>query len=168
MKKKIFGNKIIIFLFLITNTFCYSQQLGASEPIKMPNTSVTITPPEHFIMSNQFAGFIHMATGSTILVQETEGVPFVYYKGENASENFEKQGVTLVEERTLKTNSGKPCYAYVLSFKVEESGKEVVFERILLLTGDYNKTIMLNANYPVIVKELIFEVLMNSLLSVEF
>jgi len=158
----------IICIFFFSSSFTYSQKIGASEPTKVPNTSITITPPEHFMMSNQFSGFIHAGTGSTILIQEKIGIPFVYYKGENAKENFESQGVTLVEERALKTNLGKPCYVYVLSFKVIEAEKEIVFERILLLTGDYNNTIVLNANYPVMVKEVIFEVLMNSLLSVEF
>lgn len=144
------------------------KQAYLQEPVEIGNTSITIAPPAHFVKSETFPGFLHPGTAASILVKHSVGVPFVHYTGTEAKDNFEKQGLTVVSEEELKTNSGKKAFLYVLSFTVEENEKEMVFERMIFLTGDYNNTVMLNANYPQIVRELLYEVLKESLLTVQF
>jgi len=60
---------------------------------------------------------------------------------------------------------------YLLSFSVtstDTSKKVMQFERMMLFTGDYQRTIWINASYPVLVKKLLYQVIKESLLSVEF
>ena len=42
------------------------------------------------------------------------------------------------------------------------------YQRMSFLTGDMNNTIFINANYPVLVKDLVYDAIKNSLLTAKF
>ncbi len=135
-----------------TNTYFY-----------FPGTTVKIKPPMHFVAYKKINGFIHPGSSSTIQVTEIPEIPYVMYtKGLTAS-YFEKQGVKLISELDVTTTKNKPGKMYIVSF----SSNGVEFERIMLFTGDYNHTIWINANYPVMVKFLLFDALKRSVLTVD-
>jgi len=77
---------------------------------------------------------------------------------------FKSQGVKLLAQENIKTSDNKNGIMYIVAFKVDD----VPFERIMYFTGDYNRTIWINANYPVTARNVLFNVLKNSVLSVQF
>jgi hypothetical protein len=83
---------------------------------------------------------------------------------------MQQQNVSIVGREQVSTNSGKPAELILLSFELInlENNTPVVFERMILLTGDYQNTIWIDANYPVIARNLLLVPLRESLLSVEF
>lgn len=129
-----------------------------------PNTNIKIIPPLHFISYKKINGFLHTGSSSTIQASEILGTPYVMYTKGMTSDFFGKQGVTLVSEEDIITKDNKQGKLYIVTF----SSNGVDFERMMLLTGDYNRTIWLNANYPVVVKFLLFDVIKKSIISIVF
>jgi hypothetical protein len=59
---------------------------------------------------------------------------------------------------------------FLLSYTIESPENEtpINFERLMLFTGTYQMTVWIEANYPVQARSLLYNVLRESLLSVEF
>jgi hypothetical protein len=139
--------------------------------VAVPGTSVRMIQPAHFLASAQIKGFVHAGSSATIQVNEVEGSPWTLVVKGVTKEYLESQGVTYIGEEMVKTNSGVEGKMYFVTFSVKsaKNPEEMIeYERILFFTGDYNKTIWINANFPVLVKGLLFDLLKESLLSVEF
>jgi pyruvate/2-oxoglutarate dehydrogenase complex dihydrolipoamide dehydrogenase (E3) component len=85
-------------------------------------------------------------------------------------QSFEKQGVKMINSENVKTKSGKDGKIYVVSFKAKsKDGKqEYEYERLMFFTGDLSQTIWIEANYPTVVKKILYDVLKSSLLTVQF
>lgn len=132
--------------------------------LSFPNTRIKIIPPLHFISYKKINGFLHTGSSSTIQASEVQGTPYVMYTKGMTPEFFEKQGVKLISEEDVVTKNNKKGKIYIVTF----SSNGVDFERMMLLTGDYDHTIWINANYPVVVKFLLFDVIKKSVLSVMF
>ncbi|MEX0812928.1 MAG: hypothetical protein WD048_11985 [Chitinophagales bacterium] len=154
---------LIVFLAIYT---CFSLQLFAQESdrISVPGSKVSMVPPEGFELSNEFQGFIHLASSSAIQVTEHPGVNPAAMKFSFTEEVLEPQGITLEGKEEVKTNAGVPASLILVSFTVE--GMD--FERYIFITGDHNNMYIINANYPVMTKELIQDKMKESLLTVEF
>lgn len=125
------------------------------------NTRVALIPPEHFIFDKNIPGYIHPGTSSSIQVKDIEGTSWAVIDQGMTKEHFEKQGVTFVDRKEIELYSGLSGVIYTVSFKA----KGAKFERLMMLAGDYNYTIWLNANYPVELKNTIIDPIMSSLLS---
>jgi len=137
----------------------------------LPNSEILITPPAHFKYSEKINGFIHPGTFSSITVTYIYGTSFLQITEGLTSEYFTSQNTVLVSGEDVKTKSGMDGKLYLLSFSVtstDTSKKVMQFERMMLFTGDYQRTIWINASYPVLVKKLLYQVIKESLLSVEF
>lgn len=168
--------KKIILAFIITicsfSAFCQKDTAKAivyTGPVKVQNTSVSIFPPAYFRASDKFNGFIHDGAGATIQVNETTGRPYpVMAQAMANKENLEKQGITLISQEDFTTSSGKKGILIVIGFSVKGPTKTFDYERMVFLTGDYDKTIIINMNYPTIAKSILFNVLKQSLLSVNY
>jgi len=132
--------------------------------VDVPKTSVQIIPPAHFIFMEQAGGFLHVGTSSSLQVQEITGTAYTMITPGLTKDYFKSQGATLLSEEDVVTKSGQKGKIFTLSFYVEN----VEFERLMFFTGDYNKTIWINANYPVAVKEMLNVVLKESLLTARF
>lgn len=154
---------LIIFLSLNT-LFGIHVCAQESSRISVPGSKVSMVPPEGFELAKDFIGFIHVASTSAIQITDHPGVNPISLKFSFTKEVLEPQGITLEGTEEVKTNSGAPSTLVLVSFTVE--GME--FERYILITGDHNNMYIINANYPVMTKELIQDKMKESLLTVEF
>ncbi|OFY92249.1 MAG: hypothetical protein A2309_13575, partial [Bacteroidetes bacterium RIFOXYB2_FULL_35_7] len=132
--------------------------------IFFPNTQIQLKPPAHFVPYEKIHGFMHPGSSSTLQVTEIQGTPYVMYVKGLTEEYFAQQGIKLVNTENITTKNGNKAVIYTLSFTV----KGIDYERMMMFTGDYDRTIWVNANYPVMTKFLLESVLKNSLLSVRF
>ncbi|NLN73433.1 MAG: hypothetical protein GX140_04225 [Bacteroidales bacterium] len=132
--------------------------------IKIEGTDIYITPPKAFRLKDGSNNLLVQDwTSSNILIQQMP----VSYKSMIANisaETFTKQGFEYINKYEAFTKSGNEGTVYVLGFV---SG-EWEYERLVLLSGDGKKTAWISANYPVMMKHLLFEVLEKSILNIEF
>jgi len=170
---------IIFFLIAAFSTCVNAQALSDKQKDSLLNTYVTIpgtkvqfVPPAYFkpFAKDGKFGYIHEGASSTISFQIADGTPYLMTIHALTPEFFKSQNLTLVSSENVRTKEGIDAKIYVVSFKVKsKDGKqEYEFERIMFFTGDLSKTIWINANYPVVVKKMLFEVLKQSILTVKF
>lgn len=129
----------------------------------VPNTNVRMQPPKEFKPFGPAHGFIHLGSASTIQVNEIEGTPWPVIVNGMTQEHFDSQEVELISGEEIDSE-GKHGMMYLISYVV----KETEFERIMYFTGDYNNTIWINANYPAIMRPLIYNAMRQSVLTAEF
>lgn len=127
-------------------------------------THIKIQPPEYFMFSEQIPGYIHPGTSSTIQIQEIIGTSWVMIRSAMTNEYFESQGTTLISETEVTMKDGKSGVLYLVEFNVDGFD----YERLMLFAGDYNNTIWINANYPKAAKNIIQNILTESLLTAQF
>jgi hypothetical protein len=141
-----------------------------NERFQFDSSGVSIIPPAYFIpfVQGDKTGFIHKGAGSTIQVQILDGMVYTLIAGSLTAEEFLKQNATLKEHYTILTNSGQKAEFFIVSFYIKALDKDVEYERMMLLTGDYKRTVWISANYPVMAKQVIFTALKESLLTIEF
>lgn len=135
--------------------------LDSSRIKHIPETHVQMAPPEHFIFSSEIPGFIHPGSSTSIQIQEVEGTNYVMIDRVMTEEHFESQDVELISREEVTTNTGYDGVIYTVRFEV----KGVKYERMMLFAGDYNNTMWINANYPIVSKKLVYEPVRNSILS---
>ena len=131
------------------------------------NTSIKIRPPKHFVefASEEVSGFMHTGTAANIVGFQYPGTPYAgNYEEFLKSLKEVDQGVTFLGYEKVKTHSGYDGTLCFYTFKVENI--DVI--RIIFFTGDYNQMVYLQANYPAAFDLLIRQVIIQSLLSVEF
>ena len=141
------------------------------EPYKIPGIDVSITPPaffKPFTKGDQF-GFIHQGAASTIQIQVIPETPYTFIVEGLTTEELAKQGATLILKEEVITNDEKPAILMIILFTIKKPGQDdAVFERMMLFTGDHTRAIWVNANYPVIAHQVLYNVLRESLLTVSF
>ncbi len=141
-----------------------SNFFDGNTSIKIEGTSITITPPKTFHFKEGTKNtFIQDWTSSSILVQQLNTsyeklIPTI------TPETFTKQGFKYISKYEVFTKSGNSGMMYVLTFK---SG-DWEYERIVLFSGDKTKTAWISANYPVVMRHLLYEVLEKCVLNIEF
>jgi hypothetical protein len=132
--------------------------------IIIKNTGIQIKPPKAFRLDDKQDNLLVQDwTGSNILVQELQ-VPYKKMILGVSKESFLKQGFDFVSSFDVFTKSGNEGKLYILSFKTGEWE----YERLVLLSGNDKKTAWISANYPVIMRHLLYEILENSILNIEF
>lgn len=166
---------IVVLLSLFTVSKVNAQTSGDSS-LTSPDTivegsrvlisgiGVSLVPPAHFVQSDDFNGFIHLGSASTLVITREEGTPFIFYKTKKVAQNFEAQGIDFLGMEEIKGDHGTKGILYTLSFTVEE----ITFIRLIYITGDYNAAIIVNANYPEMAKELMHDIMLESVLSVSY
>jgi len=128
---------------------------------------IKIRPPKHFVefASEELSGFMHTGTAANIVGFQYVGTPYAAnYEGFIESLKEVDPTVTFLGLEKVKTHKGFEGTLCFYTFKVEK----VDIIRIILYTGDYNQMIFLQANYPAAFDMLIRQVIIQSLLSVEF
>jgi len=156
------GNILLIGFLFFTAFFSVVAQENTT---RIPGTKVSLVIPEGFEHQEGQPVYFHSGSAATIQVKEVPGIASVYtMKAFNKAELETNEGVTFISEQTLKTKDGLEAKLVVVEFTVE--GME--FQRMMLITGDYNYSVILNANYPKLTKDLLFDILKKSLLSVKF
>lgn len=170
---------VAILILVCCGSFVFSQQLTDKQKdsllnniVTVPGTDISIIPPAYFkpyVNDGKF-GFIHEGAASSITIQEMKGTPFALVTQGLTSAYFDEQGIKLITKEDIKTKSNKDGTLFLVEFKVKsKDGKqEVEYERIMYFTGTYNRTIWVNANYPKVARNVLFNVLKTSVLSVQY
>jgi len=125
--------------------------------------NIAMIPPEHFIFAKDIPGYIHAGTSASIQIKEIDGTSWPIIDRAMTPEHFESQGVKFLNREEVELKSGLSGVLYTVSFEA----KGVPYERVMLFAGDYNNTIWINANYPVMVKKTVFKPIINSLMSAD-
>lgn len=130
------------------------------------NSGASLKLPLHFVpfSQNNYSGFIHTGTASTIIAQVIDSASFLSVTANMNAEVFIKQGAELISEIDMKTEEGRPAKAYILRFTIDNTP----INRIMFFTGDYQSTLMLTANYPELFAGLLKNVFLASFLTVKF
>ncbi len=131
------------------------------------NTNIKIRPPKHFMefSSDELSGFMHTGTAANIVGFEYPGRPYIdNYEGFMESLKEVDETTTFLGAEKVKTHQGREGTLCFYTFQVDK----VDIIRVILYTGDYNTMIFLQANYPAAFDFLIRQVIIQSLLSVEF
>lgn len=168
MKSLLIG---IVFIILTSTVFSQEKKDSIFDYYKVPGTVVSFIPPKYFMALPIKNTFIHPTSSASIQVNEIDGTPFPMLIKNITPEYIEQQKAKFIKRIDTLTFDGKKATIFVVSFNVEskDSAKTVIeFERFMFFTGDYNKTIWINANYPIIAKEVLADVLLNSLLTTKF
>jgi hypothetical protein len=167
---------ILILIFVSLLSLCQEQKPDSLtkpslKPYAVPNTDIVIIPPAHFKYVDAINGFIHVGTSASITVQELDNISYLQIIEGLTPEYFAKQNVTVLNSEDVKTRSGMTGKLYTLGFSTvsNDSAKKILhYERLMLFTGDYQHTIWLSANYPELLKKVLYNVLKESLLTVNF
>jgi hypothetical protein len=128
----------------------------------LTNSKLSFIPPKTFRDDNH-GNIVHDWTGASIQLKIVNTNYELLVKS-TQKQTFEKQGYTYINQQTLKTNAGKESTLYLISYKTNNYN----YERIVFFIGNGDKTAWISANYPVIMKSLLYEVIEKSLLTVEF
>ncbi|HOY33038.1 MAG TPA: hypothetical protein PKW80_14255 [Bacteroidales bacterium] len=179
---KLTGNLIIsifVVVFFSLSSLSFSQGLSQAQKdsilnayVTLPNSDVRIVPPAYFkaFANDGKFGFMHEGAGASISFQEISGTPYPIVVQYMSKEHLETQGVKFITKENVQTKQKKDGVMYLVSFPVKskDGSKELQYERMMLFTGDYNRTIWISANYPVVARKMLFVPLKESLLSVQF
>lgn len=135
-----------------------------------PQTNVWISPPKNFKPVESIRGFIHLATTTSITCTEIKGYHYSLLANQLSSEYIASQNAVLNNAEDVVTDNGLNGKLFTISFTVpakDSLHKDTPFERLMLFTGDMERTIWLNATYPQSVKRFVSAIVRKSLLSVK-
>ncbi len=180
-KKKPISRFRIMFLLAVMGLShsCFSQGFNEAQKdsilnayVTVPNSDISIVPPAYFkaFVNDGKFGFMHDGSGASVSIQEITGTPYPIVAQYMSKEYLETQGVKFITKENIQTREKKDAIIYLVSFPVKskDQTKELQYERLMLFTGDYNRTIWISANYPVVARKVLFVALRESLLSVKF
>ena len=119
---------------------------GQAQSTQVTGTKVSLTPPAGFKPSEQFPGFLHEASGASIMVTE---MPAPYSKITEAftKEALATKGMTLLARRP-HTVSGKAG----LLIHLRQVAQGTAFLKWLVATGTEKETVLITATFPEAVK----------------
>lgn len=136
----------------------------SGESVLIPNTHISIIPPDHFMFSQQMQGFYNPGTSSAIQISEILGTSYIMVCKKLTPEYIQSQNMTYKNRIEVTTQYGYDGYIYILGF----TSKGVDYERLMFLAGDYHHTIWANVSYPLVSKNLLYETMKESLLTAQF
>jgi len=113
-------------------------------PKQGPANLKMITPPEGFVVSDKFNGYIHYQTSAAIVMTMIENANFLNIEKGMTEEFFKKNQLVFLEKKDLVSDNGTKGIIYKFSFVL--SGRE--FIRYFVYAGDMNKTLWLAITYP--------------------
>ncbi len=166
--------KFFILIGLLISSVCVFSQENTDTTISeytAPGTDVSIVPPKYFVVLPVKNTLLHPPTSSTIQINEIDGTAYSMLVKKITPEYIEKQNAHFISKKELVTDDGKKATLFLVSFTVTAKDSlhtQMEFERYMFFTGNYQKTVWINVNYPVIAREAIADVLLKSLLSVKF
>lgn len=124
---------------------------------------VKFVPPLQFMRVNNLS-FVNFQTSSFIQISEIKRVVYLLAVKNITPEVLEPQGVKFIQSEEVMTTNNQAGILIYLSLQIEEKD----YERMMLFTGDYLKTIWISASYPVELKSSLHDMLKKSLLSITF
>lgn len=129
--------------------------------VSIPNTNIRIQPPDYFMFSESVPGFVHVGTMSSIQVEEVVGTSYLLISTAMDSAYFASQGMTLVSSEPVVMHDGSEGMLFTAEMKL----KGFVFERLVLMSGDYHYTIWINAGYIKMLSSKLRPIVLQSILT---
>lgn len=166
---------IVFFIFLQFSYFnCVAQNsnLPSSdvndsssfypEPEVIQANLAMLTPPDGFVASSDFDGYINMNMGAAILMSVIDNISYSILKASMTDSFFIENNMNKLSERQLMITEDIGGVLYKCQFAAQ--GHE--FIRMIVYAGDLTKTLWLNITYPLIVDEQLEPAIMKSLQSI--
>lgn len=150
-------SSVINGLTMVSDNFVYDE----SKMVAIPSTNIRIQPPEYFQYSDSLPGFLHVGTMSSIQVQEVVGTSYLLISMAMDSVYFASQGMTLISSEPVVMHDGSEGVLFTAEMKL----KGFVFERLILMSGDYHFTIWINAGYIKLMRDKLRPVILQSMLT---
>lgn len=144
-------------LTAVDESFVYDE----SKMVAIPQTNIRIQPPEYFIYSDSLPGFMHVGTMSSIQVEEVAGTSYIMISRAMDSAYFATQGMKLVSVEPVVMHDGNDGMLFTAEMKLNG----FVFERLILMSGDYHYTIWINAGYIKLMRDKMKPIILQSLLT---
>lgn len=120
-----------------------SNRYLKAERYTFPETKMSIQAPQHFDTTYLYKGLLHKATSSSLVsTKAVDKNPIAFNKG-LTKEYFSTQQLVLIKSEKISTAQWQGVL-YYLTFEV----KNVKMQRMMLVTGTYNDTYILMANFP--------------------
>ena len=150
-------SSVINGLTMVSDNFVYDE----SKMVAIPSTNIRIQPPEYFQYSDSLPGFLHVGTMSSIQVQEVVGTSYLLISMAMDSAYFASQGMTLISSEPVVMHDGSDGVLFTAEMKL----KGFVFERLILMSGDYHFTIWINAGYIKLMRDKLRPIILQSMLT---
>ena len=144
-------------LTAVDESFVYDE----SKMVAIPQTNIRIQPPEYFIYSDSLPGFMHVGTMSSIQVEEVAGTSYIMISRAMDSAYFASQGMKLLSVEPVVMHDGSDGMLFTAEMKL----KGFVFERLILMSGDYHFTMWINAGYIKMMRNKMRPVILQSMLT---
>ena len=144
-------------LTTVSDNFVYDE----SKMVAIPNTNIRIQPPEYFQYSDSIPGFVHVGTMSSIQVEEVVGTSYLLISRAMDSAYFATQGMTLISVEPVVMHDGSDGLLFTAEMKL----KGFVFERLVLMSGDYHFTMWINAGYIKLMSNKLKPIILQSMLT---
>lgn len=138
----------ILFL-LISSIIVYNSGAQSTnnylkpERYTFPETGLSIQAPQHFDTTYMYKGLLHKATSSSLVSTKAGERNPIAFNTVLTKQYFNTQNLTLIKSEKISTAQWQGVL-YYLSFEV----KDVKMQRMMLVTGTYNDTYILMANFP--------------------
>ncbi|MBQ1654868.1 MAG: hypothetical protein II575_10145 [Bacteroidales bacterium] len=144
-------------LTAVSEGFVYDE----SKMVAIPNTNIRIQPPEYFKYSDSVPGFLHVGTMSSIQVEEVVGTSYLLISRAMDSAYFASQGMRLISVEPVVMHDGSDGLLFTAEMKL----KGFVFERLILMSGDYHFTMWINAGYIKLMSNKLKPIILQSMLT---
>ncbi|MBJ7533435.1 hypothetical protein JDN40_04860 [Rhodomicrobium vannielii ATCC 17100] len=123
----------------------YSRSYGRDMLRQPPGSRIALAVDETFTPSERFAGFVHEASGTSLILTDLPLVAFEQFsKLGNAAERLKAQGVSGISQHLLPSRGGDYIY-----FRGEQTTSLVDCAKYILIFRDAGATGMVTANIPV-------------------
>lgn len=124
------------------------QYAVAAEPMAVPGTTVSMTPPEGFVAATDFAGFMDTEKQGSFFVAEMPGPALVqlaplFADEDLAARSFAAKGITIAGREEIETAAGET----VPLLHGTQAANGVVLDKWMALYGG-EKTVMVTFQIP--------------------
>lgn len=129
LNRSLFATALVAAILVAVSQLAWAQD---AEPVAVPGTQVVMPAPEGFSLSQRFAGFENLDTGSSILIVEMPAEAFPQLVDGLTPEGLAERGVTETA-RSEETIGGLPA---LLISGTQAAGGLTLEKRMLLLGGE--------------------------------
>lgn len=139
--------RALFLLIMLITAFCAGAQNETrylkSERYTFPETKLSIQAPLHFDTTYMYKGLLHKATSSSLVSSIARDRNPIAFNQSLTKEYFSTQNLVLIKSEKIVTSKWEGVLYYLL-FEV----KNIKMQRMMLVTGTYNDTYILMANFP--------------------
>ncbi len=121
------------------------------EPSSVNADLSLIIPPEGFVVSEAFNGYIHYQMATAIIMTMIEGANYINIEKGMTEDFFKVNQLHFITKEKVVTDNGTKGLSYKFSFTLENTE----FIRYMVYIGDLNNTLWMNITYPKMADELL-------------